>query len=81
MPGAEIERAIESLPEGEPLAGTALFEPLQLFDFYGDAPVEVAKALIPNERPPKEVFYPPALALLVLLVFMQRRRVRRAQSS
>ena len=60
----------------EPLAGTPLFEPLQLFDFYGDAPVEVTAAMLPNERPPKEIFYPPALALLALVVFMQRRRNR-----
>ena len=60
----------------EPLAGSALFEPLHIFDFYGDAPVEVAVAMLPNERPPKEIFYPPALALLALVVFLQRRRAR-----
>ena len=85
--GGELERAaaagleITTADDGralveEPLAGTPLFEPLQLFDFYGDAPVEVAVAMLPNERPPKEIFYPPALALLALLIFMQRRRNR-----
>ena len=60
----------------EPLAGTALFEPLKIFDFYADAPVEVTAAMLPNPRPPTEIFYPPALALLALVVFAQRRRNR-----
>ena len=64
----------------EPLPGTPLFEPLRLFDFYGDAPVEVAAAFSPNERPPKEIFYPPAFALLALLILVQRRRNRRGES-
>ena len=51
-----------------------------LFDFYGDAPVEVAAAFSPNERPPKEIFYPPAFALLALLILVQRRRNRRGES-
>ena len=90
--GDALERAaaagLDVAPDGdgralveEPLAGSALFEPLQMFDFYADAPVEVSAALLPNPRPPKEIFYPPALALLALLVFLQRRRNRAEMES
>ena len=58
----------------EPMAGTAFFTKFQMFDFYGDEPVEVSEVLLPAERPFKEIFYLPAIALLVLVVWLQRRR-------
>jgi hypothetical protein len=58
----------------EPMAGTAFFTKFQMFDFYGDEPVEVSEVLLPAHRPVKEIFYIPALALLALIVWLQRRR-------
>ncbi|MBO6755794.1 MAG: TRAP transporter permease [Roseibium sp.] len=58
----------------EPFPGTLLFERLQDFDFYADAPVEVTKVQLDAERMAKEVFYIPALLLLVVIVGLQRRR-------
>lgn len=58
----------------EPMAGTPFFKTMQMFDFYGDEPVKVNRVEIPAERLPKEVFYFPALLLLALVVFFQRRR-------
>ncbi|MGB1025102.1 MAG: TRAP transporter permease, partial [Rhodospirillaceae bacterium] len=43
------------------------------FDF------EITTVLVPNDRPPKEVFFIPAIGLLVLLYFMQRPRARLAE--
>jgi TRAP transporter 4TM/12TM fusion protein len=68
------------VPEGdvakleEPLAGTPFFTRFQMFDFYGDTPVEIVRAEMPASRMPKEVFYIPALLLLGLVVWSQRRR-------
>jgi TRAP transporter 4TM/12TM fusion protein len=67
-------------PEGEiakleePMAGTPFFTRFQMFDFYADPPVQVLRAEMPASRMPKEVFYIPALLLLVLVVWSQRRR-------
>ncbi len=58
----------------EPFAGTAFFQTLQMFDFYADPLVRIEKVQIPAERIPKEVFYLPALLLLGVVVFFQRRR-------
>ena len=58
----------------EPIAGTPFFVPFQSFDFYGDTPVEIAAVQLEAERMPKEIFYIPALILLALVVFFQRRR-------
>ena len=45
------------------------------FDFYGDKPVEIVKMQVPvQNRPAKEWFFIPALALLALVVLIQRRR-------
>jgi hypothetical protein len=67
-------------PEGdiakleEPMAGTPFFTRFQMFDFYADKPVQVLRAEMPASRMPKEVFYIPALLLLGLVVWSQRRR-------
>ena len=58
----------------EPLAGTAFFTTFQMFDFYGDQPVEIAEVQLKADRMAKEIFYIPALVLLVIIVLMQRRR-------
>lgn len=58
----------------EPFPGTLMFEKMQDFDFYADNPVEVLTVQTPAERMPKEVFYIPAVLLLILIVALQRRR-------
>jgi len=58
----------------EPFAGTPFFQELSRYDFYGDAPVEVVAVQEKAERWPKEIFYIPALLLLALVIFLQRRR-------
>ena len=62
----------------EPLPGSP-FESLgRTFDFYADVPVEVASVALPRDRMPKEVFYLPALLAIVVVIFIQRRRVAAA---
>lgn len=63
--GAELE---------EPFAGTAFFQTLQMFDFYADPVVRIDQIQLPAERVAKEVFYIPALLLLFVVVWLQRRR-------
>ncbi|WP_119166781.1 TRAP transporter permease [Algihabitans albus] len=58
----------------EPLPGAPNEAQWREFDFYGDTPVTVTEVLVPAERLPKEVFYIPALLLLVLVILVQRRR-------
>ncbi len=58
----------------EPLHGSVFFTKFQMFDFYGDVPVEVVSVQLERERIAKEVFYLPALLLLVVVVLVQRRR-------
>ncbi|MCY4197272.1 MAG: TRAP transporter permease [Rhodobacteraceae bacterium] len=61
----------------EPFPGTPFFETLSLeYDFYGDLPVEIILAEIENNRPPKELFFIPALMLLAGIVLIQRRRAK-----
>lgn len=58
----------------EPLPGS-MFEGLgRSFDFYGDKIVRVASVALPRERMAKEVFYIPAVLLLIFVIMMQRRR-------
>jgi TRAP transporter 4TM/12TM fusion protein len=81
-PGAtRLEQSgLQALEDGgkvlldEPFPGTPFFTTLQMFDFYGDTPVEIDQVELPAERWPKEVFYLPALLLLGLVVLLQRRR-------
>ena len=58
----------------EPLPGTPFFVPFQTFDFYGDEPVQIEAVQVESERIFKEIFYIPALLLLMLVVFSQRKR-------
>ena len=68
------------MPEGERLYldDPAFNSPYQRrlagFDFYLDDRVEVVSVLSPADRLPKEVFYIPALVLLLLVIVLQRRR-------
>ena len=62
----------------EPMVGTPFFENIgNLFDFYADDPVQIAEVKKPAPRMPKEIFYLPALLLLGLVFWMQKRRVAR----
>ena len=65
----------EILALDEPFPGTPFFERLaNEYDFYGDVPVTIKKVQVENERQPKELFFIPALLLLLGLVMIQRRR-------
>ena len=62
----------------EPLLGSPFEHLGRTFDFYADAPVEVASVALPRARWPKEAFYLPALLVIVLVAFNQRRRAAAA---
>ena len=62
----------------EPMAGTPFFTKFQMFDFYGDQPVEISSIQLPAERIVKEVFYLPALFLLGIIFLSQRYRKNKA---
>lgn len=46
----------------------------QKFDFFDDTPVTVQSIMLPKERIPREVFYIPGFILLLIVIFLQRRR-------
>lgn len=58
----------------EPMFGTSTAEALIDFDFYTDRPVEIGSIQIAQDRLPEQIFYVPALALLGLVIMLQRRR-------
>ncbi|WP_068312198.1 TRAP transporter permease [Polycladidibacter hongkongensis] len=58
----------------EPFPGTQHAEELQVFDFYGDTPVTLARTEVKAQRMARELFYIPALLLLALVIMVQRRR-------
>ena len=59
----------------EPFPGTPLFQELQGFDFYADTPVRLEVVLIETSgRPAKDMFYIPAILLLGLIIYLNRRR-------
>ncbi|WP_081759340.1 TRAP transporter permease [Thioalkalivibrio sp. HK1] len=60
----------------EPLPGSAFVELSRSFDFYGDEPVKITSVALPKERPPKELFYLPALLILAIVILLQRRRMQ-----
>ncbi|MEX2628430.1 MAG: TRAP transporter permease [Tistlia sp.] len=70
MVGIEGEQAVLE----EPFPGSTFFFDLQNFDFYGEVPVTVVQVQVPADRMPKEIFYIPGLLLLLLVIFLQRRR-------
>lgn len=72
------EFGLTVLPEGEtlileePFPGTPFFEELgNEYDFYGDAPVQIEVVRFENDRLPKELFFIPALLVMLLVVAMQ----------
>nr|WP_319947655.1 TRAP transporter permease [uncultured Shimia sp.] len=59
----------------EPFPGTPYFETLANdYDFYGDEPAQIASVAVENERMAKELFFIPALLLLLMIVAIQRPR-------
>ena len=59
----------------EPLPASKFEALSNTYDFYDDAkPVIVSAVKVPNDRVLKEVFYIPALFLLVVVIMSQRRR-------
>ena len=59
----------------EPFPNSPFFKKIGTsFDYYGDEPVRVSDVRVPADRMPKEVFYIPAMLLLGLIFFLQRRR-------
>ena len=63
----------------EPFPGTPFFESLgNEYDFYGDTSVVISEVQIENDRLPKEIFFIPALLLLMGLVLIQRPRATQA---
>ncbi|MEW5422119.1 TRAP transporter permease [Amorphus sp. 3PC139-8] len=81
-PGADrLDQAgLTLFPDGdrmtldEPFPGTPFFRLAQELDFYADEPVVVESVATPAERMPREIFYLPAVLLLVVVVWSQRRR-------
>ena len=69
----------EMLLLDEPFPGTPYFEALANdYDFYGDEPAQIVAVEIENERPPKEIFFIPALLLAALIGWHQSRRATQA---
>ncbi len=59
----------------EPFPGTPYFGSLGTeYDYYGDDPVTIAQVEVENDRMPKELFFIPALLLMLGLMAIQRRR-------
>ena len=58
----------------EPMPGTPFASDLGGFDFYLDDQVVLAEVQRRADRLPAQLFYVPALLLLALVIFMQRRR-------
>lgn len=59
----------------EPFPGSPFFESIgKSFDYYADDPVEVGAIKTPKERVAKEIFYLPAILLLGIVYWIQRRR-------
>ena len=77
--GILIQVDAENVILEEPMPGSTYFQLFQRFDFYMDDPVRLIAVLEPQaNRPAKEWFYLPALALLALVWLAQRRRSRLA---
>ncbi len=72
--GLLVENAEGIAKLEEPLPGSQFERLGRSFDFYGDKSVEIAFVALPQERMPKEIFYIPAILLLILVIMIQRRR-------
>lgn len=67
-----VENGVAAIDE--PFPGTPMQKKMDIFDYYGDTPVQITTIQAEAERMPKEVFYLPALLLLALVIMLQRRR-------
>lgn len=63
----------------EPAFGSAHFDKLGGFDFYGDDPVVIKNAQVTLEQLPKELIFIPGLILLGLVYLLQRMRAGRKE--
>ncbi len=61
----------------EPLFGTPVGDELDMFDYYADEPVRITTVQAPQNQPPKELMFIPALLLLGLIAFLQKGRAAR----
>lgn len=61
----------------EPLFGTPVSDELSNFDYYADEPVRITTVQAPQNQPPKELIFIPALILLGFIAFLQRSRAAR----
>ncbi len=62
----------------EPLFGTPVADELSNFDYYADEPVRITTVQAPQNQPPKELMFIPALLLLGLIAFLQKTRAARS---
>ena len=58
----------------EPMFGSPFQSSLGDYDFYGSESVELVAVLRPADRMPEQIFYLPALLLLMGVILLQRRR-------
>jgi len=58
----------------EPVFGSKFQAQLKNFDFYLDNRVEVTEVMVAAKRLPKQIFYLPAIFLLLIVIVLQRRR-------
>ena len=73
--GLEVLEEDGMLVLQEPFPGTPYFETLANdYDFYGDAPAQIEAIEVENDRMPKEVFFIPALLLMLVIAGLQSRR-------
>lgn len=75
--GLQVTLADGAAAIEEPFPNTPFFDSIgKAFDFYADDPVQIADIKTPADRVFKEVFYIPALLLLGLVLWSQKRRQR-----
>ncbi|MDE0211287.1 MAG: DUF3394 domain-containing protein, partial [Boseongicola sp.] len=73
--GLTVLESDGTLALDEPFPGTPYFEQLANdYDFYGDVPAQIEAVAIENDRMPKEIFFIPALLILLVIVAIQRPR-------
>ena len=65
----------------EPMPNSVLAQTLLAFDFYGDTPVVVERVEVPTERMAKEYFFIPAIVVLLVVIGLQRRRLKAATAA